>query len=68
MRGMCVSQGNIVILVGTPSFVYFAFGATGALVNANGLSFIGNDNSYHPGQVSNDGTAMMYPTSNGNWP
>jgi hypothetical protein len=69
MHGIFVSQGNAVTLVGNPNFVYFADGGSGGLVATGGISYAsGILTSYHPGQVNNDGTALMYPNSNGNWP
>lgn len=70
-RGIYVSQGNPITFLGNPQFVYFARGYQGALVDCSGMSLApgsGGCTSYHPGVASNDGTALMYPTSNGGWP
>lgn len=70
-RGLYVSQGNAITFLGNPSFNYFAAGIAGSLVDAGGMSLAagsGGCTSAHPGVVSNDGTSLMYPTSNGGWP
>jgi hypothetical protein len=70
-KGTYVSQGNAVTFVGWPSFTYFAAGYNGSMVDAGGISLAagsGGCSSAHPGTVANDGTSLMYPTSNGAWP
>jgi hypothetical protein len=73
MRGKVVSQGNVVSFTAPygswPYFSYFAQGGSGGLVAAGGISLgSGGYTCGHTNQVNNDGTALMYPTSNGTWP
>lgn len=67
MRGEYVSQGNQVTFEGN-TFFYFAQGGTGGFINAGQMSCFGPYNNYHPGQILNDGSALMYPTASGYWP
>jgi hypothetical protein len=68
-----VAQGNQVTFNNTygawPAFYYFAQGGSGGLINMGQMIFVaGAYTSAHPGTESNDGTALMYPMSNGTWP
>lgn len=67
--GIYVSQGNLVTFQAWPTFLWFAAGVHGGRAECGGLSFANSQyTSSHPGTVNNDGTALLYPTLNGNWP
>jgi hypothetical protein len=74
MRGEYVSQGNAISFTAPygawPYFGYFAQGGSGGLVAGGGLRLagVGGYTCGHTNQANNDGTALMYPMSNGTWP
>lgn len=66
LQSIIYTQANSVSLVGNPGFTKFAQGADQSVISYGGVTFASG--TCTSGGITNDGTASMYPTSNGNWP